>query len=204
MTRGQGQAPLPLAWPARLGAETFVVVPGNRVAVEWLAEPGRWPMPACVLVGPAGAGKSHLAGLFAGSGGRVIEDADGRSDGEALFHAWNAATPACPLLLTARRRPRFWPHGLADLASRLAATPLVEIGDPDDELIAAILAKHLRDRGLKVAPEVVAYLVGRIERSAAAAAVVVAGLDALALAERREITVPLARELLEGQLRLAL
>ena len=38
----------------------------------------------------------------------------------------------------------------------------------------------------------------------AGAADIVARLDALALAERRDITVPLARELLEGQLRLAL
>ena len=75
---------------------------------------------------------------------------------------------------------------------------------PDDALIAAVLAKRFADHGLRVGDDVIAYLTLRIERSFAGAAEIVARLDALALAERRDITVPLARELLEGQLRLEL
>lgn len=200
------QPPLPLAWPARLGADTFVVTDSNRHAVDWLADPARWPTPRAILAGPEACGKSHLAAVFAAAHprGRIIEAADLAADGEPLFHAWNAATPAAPLLLTARKLPRFWAHGLPDLASRLAATPLIELGHPDDELIAAILAKHLRDRGLRVPPEVIAYLTTRIERSFAAAAATVDQLDTLSLAHAREITIPLARELLEGQLHLKL
>ena len=199
------QPALPLAYAPRLDADSFVISDSNREAAAWLADPARWPGPRCVLVGPAGAGKSHLAALFhARHGGTLVEDADSIADGEPLFHAWNAATPAAPLLLTAQRLPRFWAHTLPDLASRLAATPLVTIADPDDALIAAVLAKRLADRGLRVGDDVIAYLAVRIERSFAGAADIVARLDALALAERRDITVPLARELLEGQLRLAL
>lgn len=195
------QPPLPLAYAPRLGADNFVVSDANRTAAQWLAEPARWPMPRAVLVGPAGSGKSHLAALF---GGRVIEDADTASDGEPLFHAWNAASADLPLLFTARRVPKFWSHSLPDLASRLAATPLVRLDDPDDALVAAVLEKRFADLGLRVGADVIAYLVLRIERSFAEMASVVAALDALSLAERRDITVPLARELLEGQLRLAL
>jgi chromosomal replication initiation ATPase DnaA len=57
---------------------------------------------------------------------------------------------------------------------------------------------------LRVGPEVVSYLVARIERSFDAIAATVAALDRLALAERRDITVPLAREALDGQLPLGL
>lgn len=198
------QPPLPLAYEPRLGAGVFHVSDSNRAAVEWLADPARWPGPRTLLVGPAQSGKSHLAALFAaGHGGRIIDDADRVTNGEPLFHAWNAATTAAPLLLTARRAPRFWAHSLPDLASRLAATPLVRLDNPDDALMVAVIEKQLADRGLRVMPEVVTYLCSRIERSFAAAADAVARLDALALAERRDITVPLARELLEGQLRLA-
>ena len=109
--------------------------------------------------------------------------------------------PAAPLLLTARRLPRFWAHSLPDLASRLAATPLVRVDDPDDALLAAVLEKRFADKGLRVGPDVIAWLVTRIERSFAAACAVVDALDAAALADRRNISVPLARELLEGQLR---
>jgi len=199
------QPALPLAYVPRLGPADFSVSETNRDAVEWLASPVRWPTPRTLLIGPAASGKSHLAALFAARhGGHVIDAADEITDGEAVFHAWNAATPAAPLLLTARRLPKFWVHGLPDLASRLAATPLVRLDDPDDALVAAVLEKRFADRGLRVGAEVVTYLVSRIERSFAGLADIVDRLDALSLAERRDITVPLARELLEGQLRLAL
>lgn len=199
------QPPLPLAYAARLRPQDFAVSDANRTAARWLETPEAWPTPRALLIGPPGSGKTHLAALFtARTSGRVIDDADLHTDGEPLFHAWNAATPTTPLLLTARSLPRGWAHSLPDLASRLSATPLVRLEDPDDALIAAVLEKHFADRGLKVGAEVVAWLTARIERSFAEAAAVVAALDAHALAERRDITVPLARELLEGQLKLAL
>ncbi len=194
------QVPLPLAYAARFDADSFCISQANEQAAQWLAKPMLWPMPRTVLVGPAASGKSHLGGLFAG---RLIDDADTLDDGEALFHAWNAATEAMPLLLTARRAPKFWAHTLPDLASRLAATPLVRLVDPDDALIAAVLAKRFADRGLRVGDDVITWLVARIERSFAVVDDMVAQLDALALEQRRDITVPLARELLEEQGRLA-
>jgi chromosomal replication initiation ATPase DnaA len=199
------QPPLPLAYAQRLGAADFILSASNQSAAEWLSEPGRWPMPRSLLVGPAASGKSHLAGMFAAAtGGTVIEDADRLTDGEPLFHAWNAATAGTPLLLTARRLPKFWAHSLPDLASRLAATPLVRVDDPDDGLLAAVLEKRFADKGLRVGGDVIAWLVTRIERSFAAASEIVEALDAVALANKRAISVPLARELLEGQFRLAL
>lgn len=199
------QPALPLAYAPRLGPGDFRLSASNRAAVDWLAAPNRWPMPRSVIVGPPASGKSHLAALFvAQHGGVLIDAADTCRDGEAMFHAWNAAHGGAPLLLVARTLPRHWPHGLPDLASRLGATPLVRIEDPDDALIADVLAKRFADLGLRVGSDVIAYLVARIERSHAGLAETVARLDALSLAERRDITVPLARELLEGQLRLAL
>ncbi len=199
------QPPLPLAFVPRLGEADFFVSDANRVAVAWLAAPPNWPMPRTLLIGPAQSGKSHLARLFgARHGGQVIDDADRSPDPEALFHAWNAATPAAPLLLTARQRPADWGHGLPDLASRLAATPLARLEEPDDALLGAVLAKHFADRGVRVGEDVVAWLVARIERSFAAAARVAAELDAAALAGQRAITIPLARERLETQWPLAL
>ncbi len=199
------QPPLPLAWVPRLGEADFFVSDANRAAVDWLARPAAWPMPRVLLIGPEGAGKTHLAGLVAArTGARVVDDADAIEDGEALFHAWNAATPERPLLMAARRLPRSWQHRLPDLASRLAATPLVTLSEPDDALLAAVLTKRFADHGLKVPPDVVTWLSLRIERSFAAVGRAVALLDAAAMAERRELTVPLARSLLETQLDLDL
>lgn len=151
-----------------------------------------------MLIGPAASGKTHLGRLFAARhGATLVDDAD-RRDQEALFHAWNAATDAAPVLFTARDLPRAWVT-LPDLASRLAATPTLVIGPPDDDLLARLLIKQLADRGLRVAPEVAAFIALRIERSFAAVAATAALLDAAAMATGREVTVPLARGVLDGQ-----
>ena len=199
-----GQLPLPLAYVAAMGEADFLVSDANRDAVRWLEGWRDWPQPQAVLVGPPGSGKTHLAGVFAGrSGARVIDDAE-TADPEAVFHAWNAATAATPLLLCSRLSPPAWPHRLPDLASRLAATPLLTIRDPDDALLAAVLAKQFADRGLRLAPEVAAYVLARVERSFASLTATVAALDAAALDAGRAVTVPVARAVMEAQFDLRL
>lgn len=190
---------LPLAWPVDHRPERLAITAANQSAAAWLATPGLWPVPVTLLVGPHGSGKSHLAGWFAARHhARIIESAEA-ADGECLFHAWNAATRDHPLLLTSRLLPRDWGHGLPDLASRLAATPLVRLGEPDDELLAAVLAKLFAERGIKVGDDLLRWLLLRIERSLSAAQAVVAALDAASLARRRAVTIPLAREVIDGQ-----
>lgn len=190
---------LPLAWPVDHSPDRLAITEANRAAAAWLAAPGLWPVPVTLVTGPEGSGKTHLARWFAAHhSGRVIENAD-RENPESLFHAWNAARREAPLLLTSRLAPRDWQHGLPDLASRLAATPLVKLGEPDDELLGLVLAKLFAERGIKVGDDLIRWLVVRIERSLVAAQSVVAALDAAALARRRAITIPLAREIVDGQ-----
>ena len=190
-----GQLPLPLAYRAATGANDFVHAAANADAVAWLAGP---PAARTLLVGPAASGKSHLGRLFAAQHHAMLIDDVETLDQEVLFHAWNAATTAAPVLFTARLLPRQWVT-LPDLGSRLAATPTLIIGPPDDALLASLLVKHFTDRGVRVSPEVVAFVVVRIERSFAAVAATAAALDAAALAGAREVTVPLARAVMEGQ-----
>lgn len=190
-----GQLPLPLAYRAATGVTDFVHAAANADAVAWLAGP---PTARTLLVGPPASGKSHLGRVFAAQhGATLIDDAETVAQ-EALFHAWNAANEAAPILFTARSLPRQWVQ-LPDLGSRLAATPTLIIGLPDDALLAHLLVKHFADRGMRVSPDVVAFVTLRIERSFAAVAATVAALDAAALAAGREVTVPLARSVLEGQ-----
>ncbi|MEP6786166.1 MAG: chromosomal replication initiator DnaA [Sphingomonadales bacterium] len=191
------QAGLPLDWPADEAEDSFIVTPSNERAVRHIERPGTWPVAATLLVGPRKSGRSLLGRMFVQrSGGRFIDDAD-RRDERMLFNAWNdAQSTRQPLLMVADAPPPVWQVSLPDLASRLSATSVVEIGEPDESLIGALLERLLARRGLPLAPEVVAYLVPRAPRSHATVIALADALDAASLARKRGITVPLARDVL--------
>lgn len=215
------QLPLDLAYRAALGRGDFLVTPANSEAVAWIDRWPAWPAPALVLAGPSGAGKSHLAAvwrnragaasidggalddatvaaLLAGPPNLVVEAAEAAAE-EPLLHLYNGtAERRGSLLLVARQGPPLWGTKLPDLGSRLAALPVAAIALPDDDLIRAVLMKLLADRGIAVAPQVIEYLVLRMERSFAAAQDLVAKLDAEALARGGRVTLRLARGVLEG------
>ena len=111
----------------------------------------------------------------------AVDDAE-RAAEPALLHLFNCCRESgAGLLIVAREAPAIWGIALPDLASRLRAADTVGIGVPDDSLLAAVLVKHFADRQLRVAPELVGYLVPRMERSFAAAAALAERLDRLAL-----------------------
>jgi chromosomal replication initiation ATPase DnaA len=152
-----------------------------------------------VLTGPAQSGRSLIGRLFArSSGGRVIDGPASVSE-EALFHAWNAAqASARPLLIIADGPPPTWGIALPDLKSRLAAVPVLRIGEPDDGYARDYIAAHFAQRGIALTGDVADYIVQRMHRSHAVLARVVAALDAASLASGRRIGKRLAGEVLRG------
>lgn len=195
------QFALPLEYRSADGEADFYISEANAAAVAMLDRWPDWPSHTLVVVGPEGSGKSHLLRLFAGrhpGAVHIFDDADAAGrDENAMFHAWNAAQANGPaLLVAARTPPGEWRVRLPDLASRLGAAGIIHIDAPDDALLAEIVAKSFRERGLRVSPIVIEYMIQRIERSFAAAASAVAAIDAAALAGQRAVTVPLVREAL--------
>jgi chromosomal replication initiation ATPase DnaA len=202
------------------GAEDFLVAPSNEEAIAWLDRWPDWPLPALILYGPPGCGKTHLVHVWQARSGAAINrpealtvaavptvaaaasalavDGADQATERALLHLVNlAAERRLQLLLTASDAPQVWAK-LPDLRSRLLAMPAVAVRPPDDALIAAVLLKLFADRQLAVGEEVVAYLLLRMERSFAAARRTVAALDQAALAAQRRVTVALARQVLDG------
>lgn len=207
--------------PARpaLGRGDFYVSPANAHAAAAVADWRRWPAGKLALAGPEGAGKSHLVQVFAAEaealvlppaaplpppGANVaVEDVDRLAGDpaaeEALFHLHNhVLAHGGRLLVTGRSPPARWRLTLPDLASRMQGTPLVRIEAPDDALLAAVLAKHLADRQIRPAADLIPWLLPRMTRSFAAAADLVARLDALALAEGRAVNRHLAARILDN------
>lgn len=139
----------------------------------------------------------------------ILEDADAMMDDdggggteEAVLHLYNhLAESGRHLMLTAKQPPARWGLGLKDLASRLNTASQAGIGAPDDALIAAVLVKQFADRQLKVDAGVISFMLTRMERSFEAARAMVAAIDALALSQRRNITMPLVRQVLQSELK---
>ena len=191
------QIALPLNWPVADKEEDFLLSECNRNAFDHLRRWSLWPVMATLLTGPRKSGRSLLGRIFVRkTGGRLFDDAQAHQE-EALFHAWNdAQARRRPLLIVADRPPPGWAVALPDLRSRLAATPQVEIGPPDDILLGELVLKLLGDRGIAAPPDLADYLVPRIERSYVAVLAIVDILDQAMLAHHRRMTIPLARQVL--------
>ena len=199
--------------------EHFFVAPSNALALAAVDGWQDWPGRKLMLIGPEGAGKTHLARIWAALTGAVIlpaetldgqdiasltgravvvEDADRLGEAEAqLFHLHNLVTTTGALLLTARTPPRDWGMTLPDLKSRMQATPIAQLDGPDDALLSAVLVKLFADRQISVPANLIPYLISRMPRSIGAARALVATLDTRALAAGRPITRALAGEVLD-------
>lgn len=216
-------AQLAFDWPrsVSMAAGDFFLGPANLQAHAQVMAPDLWPRGKLCLTGPEGAGKSHLARVFAQAtgavivpapqitpdtprppGATVIEDADRLPEAaqEWLFHHHNALAGRVPLLLTARCEPARWPLSLPDLASRMQGTAVARIHAPDEALLAAVMLKLFTDRQITPDPRLPDYLLPRIGRSFADVARVVDALDACALATARPVNRQLAIDLMTGRL----
>lgn len=195
--------------------EDFFASPSNAAALQAATTPAQ----RLLIVGPPGAGKTHLAHIWArltdaeiiplhalparlpdlaATASVVIDNADDPDrDEDALFHLYNLTAASGRLLLTATTPPRDWGLRLPDLLSRLQTMPLVRIAAPDDALLAAVLVKLFADRQITVPPNLIPFLTSRMERTIAAARSLVAALDARSLAAGRPVNRALAADLLD-------
>lgn len=202
--------------------EDFFISPANAPALAAIDGWQTWPGAKMLVVGPRGSGKTHLAHIWAqqtgaalvrgaaladadipsltAAGPVAVEDAEtvagNRAAEAAFFHLHNIVTQGAALLVTATRPPRDWGLTLPDLASRLMAAPLTRLDAPDDALLSAVLVKLFSDRQIVVPPNLIPYMVLRMERSLAAARQLVAALDAVSLAQGRPVTRQLAADLM--------
>ena len=192
------QIALPLGAGASAPAR-IVLGNANQAAFEALAAAADWPFRTAVLAGPPRAGKSLIARWFAESGaGEAIDDADLLDETE-LFHRWNRAQEsATPLLLITGQYERGWQITLPDLASRISAALQLELGAPDDAMIAELLQVHAEQRALALGLDAAAYLVPRCERSHIAVEQLVEMIDRLSLERKAPPTQGIWRDALEA------
>jgi chromosomal replication initiation ATPase DnaA len=198
--------------------EDFLPAPANAQACAWLDVPHEWPGLRLALYGGCGTGKTHMLHVFTTrwkatflhgatlhpfiafpQNAVAIDDADTAPDPEALLHLLNAAAEnRLPVLLAARAPPSRWATGLPDLDSRLRATGAVELGQPDEDLLRALLARLIARRQLRVEDSVQDYLLARLPRTGAAMREAAARLDRASLAAGKRVSRRIAAEVIAG------
>lgn len=218
-TEGRGQLALELGHTPAHGEADFLVGEGNILAHSRIMAFPHWPDPITLVTGPASAGKSHLARIFADrSGARfagvgdlealatvggqlplIVEDVDRLTYDEAgLFHLLNQSMrEQRPILLTAREDVANWPLATDDVRSRARRATAFTLELTDDIQLSHMFVKLFGDRQIKVDPKVVGYLVARMERSAEEVALLADLMDRLALARGTAITRSIATAALD-------
>lgn len=199
---------------------TLVVADANRDAARLLTDWRAWPGGALVLIGPAGAGKTHLALAWAletgarqlsakaapdeasqaltDSGGRLlIDDADQAPDEAMLWRVLDfARAQGGAVLLVGSRPPGAWGASLPDLRSRLAALPAARLGEPDEALMEVVLRRICREQFIQLGDDTARYVARRLPRTFAAARQWATALEADLVRAARPVTLSAAKKAL--------
>jgi DnaA family protein len=209
--------------PAEPTLELFITG-ANRELVERLSGLGRAEAERCIYIwGAPGSGRTHLlkaavallgnrganARYVAGGGGVsdelaesdaiAVDDVERLDDTAqiALFNLFNALRERGGTLLAAGNAPPAQLKLRADLVTRLGWGLVYQVHALTDEEKAEALAQHASARGFRLEPEVRHYLLNRVQRDMPTLLAMLDQLDRYSLEEKRPITVPLLRELLD-------
>ena len=129
----------------------------------------------------------------------VIENLDGTINEEAFFHLYNHYNvPDKFILFTSELPPSKLPLKLPDLRSRLNIIPTVEILQPDDTMLTALIVKLFNDRQIIISQDILDYILKHTERSFDFVARLIAEIDDISWTYGRTVSVPIVKEALNN------
>ncbi len=101
------------------------------------------------------------------------------------------------LLITSSNKINEINFKFRDLSSRLKTFSNLEINQPDDEMLITILTKLLVDKQFVInSNDIFEYILRRVDRTYEAIHNIVNKLDILSLEKKRQLTIPLIKEIL--------
>jgi len=101
------------------------------------------------------------------------------------------------ILITSNKKINEIDFKFKDLSSRLKTFSNLEIKQPDDEMLLTILTKLLMDKQFVInSNDLFEYILRRIDRTYFAVNNIVNKLDILSLEKKRQLTIPLIKEIL--------
>lgn len=151
------------------------------------------------LWGGAGCGKSHLLTAAQSMGAQVADDVhllDATAQ-IALFNRYNQLKELGQTLVTAGLHAPTQMALRDDLATRLAWGLVYQLHPLSDDEKAQALQAHAQERGMKLPVEVVDYCLRYLRRDLPSLMAVLDALDEWSLTEKKPVTVPMLKKLLQ-------
>ncbi len=116
----------------------------------------------------------------------------------ALFNLHNRIRAGTGILLASGNAAPSQLALRADLMTRLGSGLVYQVHGLNEEEKVAALRRHAQARGFSLSQEVVAYILRHVQRDLPSLLALLDALDRYSLANRRAITLPLLRDLLNG------
>lgn len=129
----------------------------------------------------------------------AVDNADclGEAAQIALFNLYNALRERQGALLVSGEAPPVQLRLREDLVTRLGWGLVYQVHALSDEEKAQALTRHAAARGFRMPAEVCDYLLNRVRRDMPSLLAMLDALDRYSLETKRQITVPMVRELLQ-------
>jgi len=205
------------------GREDFLVNSRNEDAVYFIDNFKNQKINVGILIGSRGSGKTHLVNVLCSNFKRkkcsflnpkneniydifnindlvIIEDINNfnsKEDEDFLFHSINLSKELNKsLLLTSSEKISKLNFKTLDLVSRLNAMQAAFIKEPDDMLMEALIIKLFNDRQITIKPNIVYFLMKRIERSYLGVTEIIDLIDKVSLSKKKSISINLIKELI--------
>lgn len=174
--------------------ENFLLSDSNKAAFDYINN-FPWEVYAVNIYGEKSSGKTHLSHMV-DEQIEVLEDVDESFNQEDLLHKLNEIKESDNyILLTSAKPISEINFELADLNSRLKAIPAIEIHKPDEQLVYMLLARQFAAKQLNISDEILNFLAVRLDRNFKTIFEAVEKIDNLSLQQKRNITIPLIKEI---------
>ena len=195
--------------------DNFFISSSNQLAHKILLNNDN-PENCIFLYGPAKSGKSHLAKLWQKNNKAIlfkennfknimnqkknilIEDLKLIFDEEKIFHTINHVyNNNLKILITSSYFTSEFKFSIKDLSSRIKSFYFIEISQPDDDLMYHLVIKLLYDKQIRISnDDILSFILKRINRTYLDIYNFIEKIDKLSLSKKKQITIPLIKELL--------
>ena len=210
---------LELDYKTNFNEHDFYLSKSNQNAFNLVNSWPDWNKKILNISGEKFSGKSHLANIFKLKSKAflvkgdeinnsifkrlklyesvIIDDFENCKEEEILYSIFNLIDQDSKYMLINSLKPiNEIKFNLSDLTSRSKNCIYVEIENPDDELLFAIILKNFSDRQIKIEKKIINFIISRIDRSYRKIDEFIYKIDELSLKKKKPINLKTIKEIL--------